>query len=173
MFLSSKKPKNPNYYDPVVKKKMKQLSEMYPRNQIWRHVRKSANQVNREYTKKTNAAKKIQKFIRFMRRMNNARRLNIQNRTPNNPLWFNFVTSQMRLPLSREGKLYMSRMMPTNKNKLPKLPRNFGTWYNWGNAYVRPDQKAVYYPNLKTLSLNGKLYHGKNLNRMGLPKKWM
>lgn len=104
MFLSSKKPKNPNYYDPVVKKKMKQLSEMYPRNQIWRHMHKSANQVNREYIQKTNATKKIQKFIHFMRKMNNARRLNIKNRTPNNPLWFNFAAYQMRLPLSKYRK---------------------------------------------------------------------
>lgn len=104
MFLPAKRPKNPNYYDPVLKKKMRQLTEMYPRNQILRHIHKSANQVNREYKQKTNAAKKIQKFIQFMRRMNNARRLNVKNRTPNNPLWFNFVATQMRMPLSKYHK---------------------------------------------------------------------
>lgn len=104
MFLPAKRPKNPNYYDPVLKRKMKKLSDMYPRNQIWRHMHKSVEQVNQEYKRRLDAVKKIKNFMKFMKRMNQARQLNVKNRTPNNPLWANFVKFQMRMPSSHYHK---------------------------------------------------------------------
>lgn len=79
----------------------------------------------------------------------------------NNPTWIATVLREMRA-MKRKN-------VNVRKNNLPKLPRNFGTWFEWNGALVRPNQRAVYYPNMKTLWVNGKVYGGKNLNRMGIP----
>lgn len=145
--------------NPNIKRKMQELRKMYPRNKLHLHLHKTPEEVHKEYNNRVKAAKTIQKFVRFMKRMNKAKSLSPKQRTINNPLWRNFVN-------------YQTRNTPRKKSppkKLPVLPRNFGTWFNWGNAYVRPNTRAVYYPNLKTLWFNGKLYYGKNLEIMGIP----
>ncbi len=70
-------------------------------------------------------------------------------------------------PWTRYVRNRLVSVKPSSPKKSPpRLPRNFGTWHNFGNYIIRPNMRAVYYPNLKTLWLNGKVYSGKN---MGIP----
>lgn len=159
MFLTPKRPKNQKISDPVLRKKMNQLAKLYPRNHVWRHMHKSANQVDKEYKQKINAAKKIQKFVRFMRRMNQARQISPEKRTSNNPLWKNFTEFQM-----------MTRPKPNTTPKLPKLKRNFGEWtFNKNNrVWVNSKGNRYYYPNINVIKIN-KNYIANARKRYGLP----
>lgn len=63
-------------------------------------------------------------------------------RVPNNPHWKSYVRRRI-FPQNKKPK--------SPNNKLPKVSRNFGRWYNKNGYYESPNRMFNYYPNRNVL----------------------
>jgi hypothetical protein len=96
MFITPKKKKTNKIANPRLAEKMRKLTAMYPTGNWRRDPFQPNNKVNKNYKKRTNAAKIIQRTVRLLRNIQSAKQLSPSKRTVNNPLWKKFVNYQMK-----------------------------------------------------------------------------
>ncbi len=150
MFISRPKPKPSNISDPKLRKTVEKLAAMYLRGN-WRIDPHRTNNVNKEFKKRTEAAKKIQRFVRKMRVINRAKACAPHTRTINNPNWKAFFEYQMR-------RIKPQKIKTHSAPPLPKINRRFGLWFNYGNHWMSPNGHVMYFPKTNTMRINGVNY---------------
>jgi len=160
MFISRPKPKPSNIGDPKLKRSIEKLRAMFIHGTNWPVDPRRTNNVNREYARRSEAAKKIQRLFRRSKVINRAKASAPHTRTINNPIWKAFFNYQMALTL----------LPPPRKKshqQLPKINRRFGLWFNHGNYWLSPNGRMKYFP--KTNTLNG---HTNAFKKFTLPNRF-
>ncbi len=149
MFISRPKPKPSNVGDPKLKRSLEKLRAMFIHGTNWPVDPRRTNNVNREYTRRSEAAKKIQRSFRRSKIINRAKASVPYTRTINNPIWKAFFNYQMALTLPRKKP---------PQQQLPKINRRFGMWFNHGNYWMSPNGRVKYYPKSNTMNINGTVH---------------